>query len=207
MRVLFSGDLPVGVTDGDVGGGVDLPSALRGVPVDRLRLFEGVVIDAGGRTSWFVDEVGRKHIEALDPAWQSVPCSFDASLRRVEGAWVLVEAAEIARAALRARASAARWARETSGVTVGGAHIPTDQRTQMVLAGAFARAVADESYAIPNWKLPDGSYVSLSNPEIRAIATSVADHIQGCFDLNAEVDAAIEAGEITTAAEVVAAFA
>lgn len=119
----------------------------------------------------------------------------------------VIAAHNAAHAHLKAYAAAMRWAKETGGVVFGGVPIPTDERTQMVLSGAYARAKGDPSYSIPNWKLESGAYTSLSNAQIIAIAEAVADHIQACFDLNAQADDGIEAGTITTEAEIDALFA
>lgn len=102
-------------------------------------------------------------------------------------------------------ASSVRDRKVYDGIAVGAMSIPTDERTQQVLAAAYTMAKLDPTYTIPDWKV-DGAYVSLSNEQIIAIATAVREHVQTCFSLNKTVDQRIDAGEITDRYGVTAAF-
>lgn len=88
--------------------------------------------------------------------------------------------------------AAARYEAETSGVTVEGAVIDTDRESQALITGAAMAATLDESYSL-NWKTADG-FISLTAPQIIAVAQAVRAHVQSCFDreaaLNEQIDAA-----------------
>ena len=88
--------------------------------------------------------------------------------------------------------AAARYEAETSGVTVEGAVIDTDRESQSLITGAALAATLDESYSL-NWKTADG-FISLTAPQIIAVAQAVRAHVQSCFDreaaLNEQIDAA-----------------
>lgn len=72
-----------------------------------------------------------------------------------------------------------------------------DERTQNVLTAVWASAKLDPEFQI-NWKLGSGIYVSLDSGSIIAMAETVREGIQACFDLNKQVDEKILADEITT---------
>jgi hypothetical protein len=109
-------------------------------------------------------------------------------------------------AGLTAYAAFVRYAKETGGITVSGVAMPTDRETQTQLAGANSYVQATPSATI-QWKLANGSFVSLSAAQISAIATAVAAHVQACFAAEATLVAGIAAGSITTKAQVDSAFA
>jgi hypothetical protein len=107
---------------------------------------------------------------------------------------------------LTAYAAAARYAKETGGITVSGVAMPTDRETQAQLSGAYAYVQATPAATI-QWKLANGSFASLTAAEIIAIATAVAAHVQACFAAEATVVAEIAAGTMTTKAQIDSAFA
>ncbi len=83
----------------------------------------------------------------------------------------------------------------------------TDRETQAKLTAAFVMASGSPSFALPAWKLPDGSFVGLDNADVLALATAVLAHVQESFALEKQAADAIAAGEITTLAAVDALFA
>lgn len=103
-------------------------------------------------------------------------------------------------------AAMARWRHEVGGVTVNGIAVSTDERTRGELRGGRIKAEADPNYAMTNWKVAAGEYVTLDAAAIIAISDAVEARIQQCFDANATVDAGIATGAITSEAEVDAAF-
>lgn len=113
----------------------------------------------------------------------------------------------VTQADLLAHAAKARWQKEAGGIVVDGVPIPTDERTQGVLTAAYASAMADAGFQVPDWKLGPGVYTTLSNAQVIAIANAVRVHVQGCFTTNKQVDQAIAAGSLTTFAAIDAAFA
>ena len=50
----------------------------------------------------------------------------------------------------------------------------------------------DNNYAV-NWKLSDGSFASFDHATLIAVAQGVRAHVQGCFDREATLVAAIDA--------------
>lgn len=110
------------------------------------------------------------------------------------------------RAHLHAHAAHLRWQRETGGIVVGGLAVPTDEHTRNVLTAAYIKASASPSYSIADWKTAPGTYVTLDAATITSIANAVEAHVQACFSANRVVDEAIDAGTVTTVAEVEAAF-
>lgn len=103
-------------------------------------------------------------------------------------------------------AAAVRQVREASGVNLGEGRLETDEKSRAVLTAAYVRARDNPGYAIPNWKIADGVYITLDAATILAAGTAVSDHIQACFDKNREVDDRIASGAITTREQIVAAF-
>lgn len=104
---------------------------------------------------------------------------------------------------LKARAAARRWAAETGGITVDGAAIDTSRESQAMIAGAHAYAAAVLSATV-DFKASAG-WVTLDAAAITGIALAVGAHVQACFAVERQVDAAIDAGTLTTFAEIEAA--
>lgn len=202
MKAILDGDLVVGFAVGDVSGGVELPEGLRGMPPADLRFRGATVIDATVLTRFWIDQSGTKHAEQLNPEWEELACKLSDTLRHDGSQWIVVPKTQVRRNELHAHAARRRWAKEAAGVTIAGLSVPTDERTQAVLNGAYSRAKADPSYAISKWKVGPGAYVALSNEQIVAIAELVSEHIQNCFVLNAEIDDKIDTDEITVTAQI-----
>ncbi|HEY8064643.1 MAG TPA: DUF4376 domain-containing protein [Methylosinus sp.] len=85
-----------------------------------------------------------------------------------------------------------RWRAETAGAVVDGMRLPTDEKTQAKLTAAVVASVLDNNYAV-NWKLADGSFASFDHATLIAVAQGVRAHVQGCFDREATLVAAIDA--------------
>jgi len=100
-------------------------------------------------------------------------------------------------------AAARRFVIETGGVTVNGAEIDTSRDSQAMITGAYAYSQANPSEAI-KFKAASG-WVTLDAATLAAIATAVGAHVQACFATEASVAADIDAGTITTPAEIDAA--
>lgn len=104
-------------------------------------------------------------------------------------------------AALIAYAADKRWQVETGGVIVGGVPVMTDDRSKVMILGSRVQADHDPSFTV-EWKAADGTFTRLAAPQIIAISDAVLAHIGASFAAEAEVVGAIEAGTITTEAEV-----
>jgi hypothetical protein len=85
-----------------------------------------------------------------------------------------------------------RYQRETAGIVVDGAALETDRDSQSMITGAAFTAMLDGSY-VCNWKTPSG-FVALDATALIALAQKVRGHVQACFDREAELLAALEAG-------------
>jgi len=81
-----------------------------------------------------------------------------------------------------------------SGTTVGGITISTDDLTQQRITGAALAASIDPSTTV-RWKLPDDTFVTLDAAQTIGIAQGIGSHIQACFDREAELLDALNAGE------------
>lgn len=99
-----------------------------------------------------------------------------------------------ARDSKKAEIAAARWEAETAGIDGG---IKTDRESQGLITGAALKAMQDSTY-VCRWKGIDG-FVELTAPQIIAVADLVRQHVQSCFDHEAELLPLIEAA--TTEAE------
>lgn len=99
-------------------------------------------------------------------------------------------------------ASYKRNAVETGGTTVSGYPIATDIESQTRTIRAYIRAKNNPAFTIANWRLGDGSYVSLTNAAILTMGDGVHDFIQSCDDAEKDVRDQIIAATITTFAEI-----
>ncbi|ABE63170.1 hypothetical protein Nham_2379 [Nitrobacter hamburgensis X14] len=107
---------------------------------------------------------------------------------------------------LLAYAADARWRREVGGITVAGVSVATDDRSKQMIIGARIAADADSNWST-SWVAADGSIVPVNATTIIAISDAVQAHVNDCFTAYALVKADIDSGEITTIAEIDAAFA
>jgi hypothetical protein len=105
-----------------------------------------------------------------------------------------------------AYAASKRFAIETAGITVGGTAIDTDRASQAQIVGAVAY-VQQNPAAVFQWKAGPSTFVSLDAAAIVAVGNAVGAHVQACFAKEAEVDASIAGGAITTTDAIDAAFA
>lgn len=106
------------------------------------------------------------------------------------------------KAALIAYAANKRWQIETSGITVAGVNVPTDDRAKLLLLGA-AQSMADGTSAplIVNGV----NYGVVPKTTFQAINTAVIAHVQKTIASLATVLADIEAGTITSTDQINAA--
>lgn len=75
----------------------------------------------------------------------------------------------------------ARYNAEIAGIN----GIRTDRESQSLITGAALKAMQDNTYTC-RWKGIDG-FVELTAPQIIAVADSVRQHVQSCFDHEAEI--------------------
>lgn len=109
------------------------------------------------------------------------------------------------KAQLLAHLAAHRWVVETGGIQLNGMTVATDDRSKTMIMGARVAAMANPDHVV-NWKMPDGSWMPLDAATITAVSDAVLNHVNSCFEREAEVAAMIEAGDITGPEGVEAAF-
>lgn len=110
-------------------------------------------------------------------------------------------------ASLKTYAAAKRYEKEIAGANVGGVVYPSDRETQAKLTAAALFAQVDNTQTF-RWKLANGSFTdALTAAQVVAVAAAVGGYVNGCFAIEQSVGAQIDAGTITTRAQVDAAFA
>lgn len=102
---------------------------------------------------------------------------------------------------LRRYAADKRWRVETGGIVVGGVPVPTDDRAKVLLMGA-ASMMADVDTAP---YVSGTTAVTLTGAQFKGLYAALTAHAQAAFAVQTEVLAAIDAGTITTTAEIDAA--
>jgi len=114
--------------------------------------------------------------------------TFSLSIKTADD--LAAEAVEATRSAIRARRDVAI----ASGITVSGMPVQTDDLSQNRIVGAALAASLDATATV-RWKIADGTFVTLDAPTIIAIAQAVRAHVQACFDHEATLVAALDAGD------------
>lgn len=123
-------------------------------------------------------------------------------LRRiVDGAIVAVEPEAPSPGDLKAELARLRMVRENAGTVVAGALVDTSERNRALMDQAARHA----SFPL-NFKGADGAFVTIDAATLNALISAVAAHVQASFDAEKTVFDAIEAGTVTTWAELTAAW-
>ncbi len=91
--------------------------------------------------------------------------------------------------------AARRYLAEISGITVNGMPLDTGRDSQALVTGAALAAVIDSAYSC-QWKTASG-FIDLDAQQIIAIASAMRAHVQACFDREAALLDALEAGTYT----------
>ena len=92
--------------------------------------------------------------------------------------------------------AARRYQAEIAGIDIEGMYVDTDDRSKLLINGAESRASRNPDYVL-NWKTP-GGFVLIPAAHVLMIADAVADHVQTCFDREAELLAAVSEGGINS---------
>jgi hypothetical protein len=114
--------------------------------------------------------------------------SFSLLIRTAED--LSAQAREVLKEFIRARRDTAI----SAGITFGGVAVHTDDLSQQRITGAALAATIDPTMVV-RWKTADGAFVTLDAPTVVAVAQAVRAHVQACFDREAELRAAVDAGE------------
>ncbi|MFC5505169.1 hypothetical protein [Bosea massiliensis] len=115
-------------------------------------------------------------------------------------------AAERRKPGLIAYARDKRWRAEVGGTLAAGIPIATDDRSKLMIIGAGVAAAADPNWSTV-WQGTDGAAYPVNAAAMLAIRDAVQAHTNRTFTVLAGVLSGIDAGTITTRAEVEAAFA
>lgn len=86
----------------------------------------------------------------------------------------------------------ARDAAIAAGIEVNGVHVQTDDLSQQRLTSAALAAQIDPTNTV-HWKTATGEFVELTAPEVIALALAARNHVQSCFDREADLAAQIRA--------------
>ena len=86
---------------------------------------------------------------------------------------------------------AARYNAEIAGITFNGITIKTDRETRFAMVEAYLQTYFNPDYTL-NWKTGDNTFILLSADQIMTIETVIRQHVQSCFDHEAELISLIE---------------
>lgn len=86
-----------------------------------------------------------------------------------------------------------RWIAENAGVTVNGALIRTDERTQQKVTGALELFRQNGELPPLDWEAQTNVYITLDQPTLAAIGVAMGMHVQACFSRSRELCEAITA--------------
>ena len=114
-------------------------------------------------------------------------------------------ASAVVRAGLVAYAADRRWQIETGGINFAGIPVATDDRAKIMIMGARVAAAADPGWETV-WHGTDGKTYPLTAVSMIAISSAVEAHVNATFATFAAVKADVDAGKITTVAEIDALF-
>lgn len=81
-----------------------------------------------------------------------------------------------------------------AGTTIDKMSVATDDLTQQRITSAALAATLNPEISV-QWKMPDDTFVTLDSTQILGIAQGIRSHVQACFDREAELLAALNAGE------------
>jgi len=98
-----------------------------------------------------------------------------------------------------------RWRVETGGITVNGAEIRTDEKSQNRVSGAALLALSDPDLTTIDWEAQPGEWVTVDAATMKVIGIAVGRHVQACFTTLRAVQNDIANGILTTVDEIEAA--
>jgi hypothetical protein len=110
------------------------------------------------------------------------------------------------KAELIAYAADLRWRREQAGTIWNGWPIHTDDRSQGKILSELQAIAQGVRIDGDGWKFADGQFRSVANADFPALAIAAREHVRTVFGIEAGLLASIEAGTVTTTAEIDAAF-
>lgn len=111
------------------------------------------------------------------------------------------------KAALRAHAADRRWQVEQGGAVWNGWPIHTDDRSQGKYLSELQSIALNVRVDNDPWKFADGEFRPVSNADFPQLAIAAREHVRTAFGIEDFVLTEIDAGAITSRAEIDAAFA
>ncbi|RAU40152.1 DUF4376 domain-containing protein [Pseudomonas sp. RIT411] len=139
---------------------------------------------------------------ALDEA-QTKAAASEAALTEAQAAIALLkdqiaDLTQPAESTAQQRIAARRYQAQIAGTTLEGMPVDTSTDSQALITGAALAAVLDSNY-VCRWKMADSTRVELDAKMIIAVASAVRDHIQACYDREAELLTAVADGTFSEA--------
>lgn len=80
------------------------------------------------------------------------------------------------------------------GTTFSGMRLQTDDIAQSRITGAALAAMIDPTCTV-QWKMHSGDFINLTGTQIIAVAQAIRAHVQACYDREAALIAALDAGQ------------
>ncbi|WP_316191600.1 MULTISPECIES: DUF4376 domain-containing protein [unclassified Bradyrhizobium] len=112
---------------------------------------------------------------------------------------------------LKAYANAKQWAKASGGyvATIGGEKVPFSTSTESLglISGKVARLQQPNPPSTVQWQTGPSSFLSMAAADFIAASIEIADYVQLTFDKLAAVMAKIDAGIVTTFAQIDAGLA
>jgi len=93
-----------------------------------------------------------------------------------------------------------RYTLETGGITLNGTSVSTSRDSQAMIDGAYTYITTSGASTI-SYK-SDSGWITMDAATVKAVALAIGQHVQNCFTSEQAVDAAINAGTITTFAQI-----
>ena len=103
-------------------------------------------------------------------------------------------------------AASKRQSKMLGGTTVSAVSVPTDPGTLSFISLAYTKAVATGTFTMPWYNTNNQTWITLSNAAIQNAAQSVGIFLAGCLTSEMNAVSGINAGTITTQAQVDALF-
>lgn len=91
-----------------------------------------------------------------------------------------------------------RYSKECGGVTWSGHRVRTDRESQGLILAALVTS-QQPGFTSVDWKMADGTFATLEALDVTAMATTVGQHVQGCFARERALHDAVDAGTFTPA--------
>jgi len=121
----------------------------------------------------------------------------------IDGVWTqVIEWAGPTKAELSAYLADLRWQKEEGGTVWNGWPVATDRSSQQKVLAEFVAVSGGLRTENAPWKFADGTFSTVSNADFPSLDMAVRGHVEACFGVEAAIIGQINAGQITTYAEI-----